>query len=193
MFQRLLFYADTQGNNNCVLDTLGNMSDFNISELKVLVVDDYEPMLLILKRVLRALGIRDIKESHSGEHALKTLETNEIDIIFTDNLMEPMGGIDLVRNIRSGEHGTDPFASIIMVSGELGMDKIVEARDAGINEFLAKPISAKLLYKRICSIIENPRPFIRTESYFGPDRRRRQLEFMGEDKRQIAYDYSKGM
>ena len=53
--------------------------------------------------------------------------------------------------------------------------RVVEARDAGINEFLAKPISAKAIYLRIASIIDRPRSFIRTKAYFGPDRRRQNL------------------
>ncbi|MHA1598214.1 MAG: response regulator [Alphaproteobacteria bacterium] len=166
------------------------MANYDISGLRVLVVDDHEPMRVILRRVLRALGLREIKEADSGDMALKILESTQIDLIITDNLMESMDGIELVRKIRAGEHGADPFAAIIMVSGQLSMDRIVEARDAGINEFLAKPISAKLVYMRICAVIENPRPFIRTGQYFGPDRRRRQLDFHGEDGRQVAYEYS---
>jgi hypothetical protein len=46
------------------------------------------------------------------------------------------------------------------------------ARDAGVTEFLAKPISANALYQRVLNIVANPRPFIKTKTYFGPDRRR---------------------
>jgi DNA-binding response OmpR family regulator len=62
-----------------------------------------------------------------------------------------------------------------MLSGYTEYRRVTEARDAGVNEFLAKPISAKALYQRFASIIDNPRPFIRTKHYFGPDRRRQNL------------------
>ena len=62
-----------------------------------------------------------------------------------------------------------------MLSGFTEYRRVVEARDAGVNEFLAKPISAKALYQRFASIIDNPRPFIRTQDYFGPDRRRQNM------------------
>jgi DNA-binding response OmpR family regulator len=62
-----------------------------------------------------------------------------------------------------------------MLSGHTELQRICEARDAGVNEFLAKPISARALYSRMMSLIANPRPFVRTATYFGPDRRRRDV------------------
>jgi len=59
-----------------------------------------------------------------------------------------------------------------MLSGYTEYGRVIEARDAGVNEFLAKPISAKALYQRFAANIDNPRPFIRTKHYFRPDRRR---------------------
>jgi DNA-binding NtrC family response regulator len=59
-----------------------------------------------------------------------------------------------------------------MITGHTEMDRVTAARDAGVTEFLAKPISAKGLYQRIVSVVANPRPFIKTNNYFGPDRRR---------------------
>jgi len=59
-----------------------------------------------------------------------------------------------------------------MLTGHSEKKRVIAARDAGVTEFLAKPISAKALYQRILNIVANPRPFIRTKNYFGPDRRR---------------------
>jgi two-component system, chemotaxis family, chemotaxis protein CheY len=61
---------------------------------------------------------------------------------------------------------------IIMLSGHSEKNRVMQARDAGVTEFLAKPIAAKALYERILSVVLNPRPFIRTATFFGPDRRR---------------------
>jgi hypothetical protein len=61
---------------------------------------------------------------------------------------------------------------------------VVSARDAGVTEFLAKPISAKALYQRILNVVANPRPFIRTKTYFGPDRRRNvNPNYVGPERR----------
>jgi len=166
------------------------MTDYDLSGLRVLIVDDYQPMRLILKNVLFALGIKDVAEASDGETALEQLRNYRADIVMTDNLMEPMGGVELVRRIRAGDSGADPYTPIIMVSGFSDLEKIIESRDSGINEFLAKPISAKLVYLRIQSVIENPRTFVRSDAFFGPDRRRRALGVDGEERRGEEFDYT---
>jgi len=166
------------------------MTDYDLSRLRILIVDDYQPMRLILKNVLYALGIKDIAEASDGITALERLLNFRADIVMTDNLMAPMDGIELVRRIRAGDSGIDPFTPIIMVSGFSDLEKIVQARDAGINEFLAKPISAKLVYMRIQSVIENPRSYVRSDAFFGPDRRRRALGVDGEERRGEEFDYT---
>ena len=75
------------------------------------------------------------------------------DIVFVDYRMEPIDGAELTRKIRAGEEGIDPYIPIIMVTGYSDMRRILEARDAGVSEYLVKPISAKLLYMRICAVI----------------------------------------
>ena len=62
---------------------------------------------------------------------------------------------------------------VIMITGHSTLRHVEEARDAGVNEFLTKPVTARGVIDRICKIIDNARPFIRTSDYFGPDRRRR--------------------
>jgi DNA-binding response OmpR family regulator len=74
--------------------------------------------------------------------------------------------------IRQPGANANPFAPIIMLTGHTEKTRVAAARDAGATEFLAKPISAKALYQRILNVVANPRPFIKTKTYFGPDRRR---------------------
>jgi two-component system, chemotaxis family, chemotaxis protein CheY len=74
--------------------------------------------------------------------------------------------------IRQPGANANPFVPIIMLTGHTERTRVTRARDAGITEFLAKPISAKGLYQRVFSIVAHPRPFIKTATYFGPDRRR---------------------
>jgi DNA-binding response OmpR family regulator len=63
-----------------------------------------------------------------------------------------------------------------MITGHTEKSRVEAARDAGVTEFLAKPVTAHNLFSRIAEIVERPRPFVRCEGYFGPDRRRRQIE-----------------
>jgi DNA-binding response OmpR family regulator len=71
-----------------------------------------------------------------------------------------------------------------MLTGHSEKKRVVAARDAGITEFMAKPISAKSLYQRIVNVVANPRPFIKTKTYFGPDRRRNvNSNYVGAERR----------
>lgn len=70
-----------------------------------------------------------------------------------------------------------------MVTGYTEESLARDARDVGVNDFLGKPISAKSLMSRITSVLEDKRDFIDTSDYFGPDRRRRQQEYMGLERR----------
>ncbi len=166
------------------------MADLDLSDLSILIVDDYPPMLTILRIMLQALGIRDIGQANDGLAALDEMQGFRADIVIADYRMVPMDGVKLTLRIRRGEAGVDPFTPIIMVSGHSEKSRICEARDAGVTEFLGKPISATLLYYRLRAVIENPRPFIRSPDFFGPDRRRRSMPFEGPDRRKLPYEYT---
>ena len=165
------------------------MENYNLENLKVMVVDDYSPMRKLLYSLLRELGINNLSQSSNGKEALKNLKGTEPDLIITDALMEPMDGLEFTRKIRQGDADVDPFIPIIMVSGQTEMSFILKARDAGVTEFLAKPISARSVYFRISTVISNPRSFIRTNAFFGPDRRRQPSVFGGDDQRETKHDY----
>ncbi len=166
------------------------MTDYDLSQVKTLIVDDHDPMRRIFLMMLKALGMREVEHANDGQEALEILKHFDADIIITDLEMPVINGFELTRLVRNGEAGSDPFTPIIMVSGHAEKESIFAARDAGINEFLAKPVSAKDLYARIRRIIEHPRPFIRADEYFGPDRRRRAQKFAGPDRRKMEYTYS---
>ena len=93
-------------------------------------------------------------------------------------------GLELVQMIRQPGGNANPYIPIIMLTGHSEKHRVMRARDAGITEFLAKPISATALYERILNLIANPRPFIRTKTYFGPDRRRNAAaSYIGPERR----------
>lgn len=166
------------------------MNDLDIKHFRVLLVDEHEGMHRILTSMLMGLGVGDIKEAIDGETALQKLKQSDFDLIITGQVMKPMDGADLTRQIRSGEGRVNPFIPIIMISGHAVKENIEEARDSGVHEFLVKPVSAKALRARLRRIVENPRPFIRSPDYYGPDRRRRAMPIEGPDRRKYAYEYS---
>ena len=152
------------------------MKEFNIEHLSVLVVEDNEHMQSLIKEILHTFRIRDIRMCEDGADALLELRRFAADIIICDWEMKPLDGIEFTRLVRSASDVANPFVAIIMLTGHTEMARVAEARDAGISEFLAKPLTAKSLYQRICYVIEAPRRFVKTKRYHGPDRRRRQIE-----------------
>ena len=135
--------------------------------------------------LLNSVGIREIYEAGNGVSGLEVLREKKCDLILADLAMEPMDGMELTRAIRTAERGTNPFMPIIMITGHTEKHRVEAARDAGVTEFLAKPITAQNLYARIAEIVERPRAFVRCDSYFGPDRRRKPAEnYAGPWRRQ---------
>lgn len=156
---------------------------FSLEGIKALIVDDYQPMRNVLRMVLRDIGIREIEDAKNGREALSKLKDFRADVVITDYKMAPINGAELIRKIRAGYEGVDSHTPIIVVSAYTDMPVIQKARDAGMTEFLAKPVSTKLLYMRLRSVIETPRPFVHSDDFFGPDRRRRMLRIQGSERR----------
>ncbi|OPZ78380.1 MAG: Chemotaxis protein CheY [Alphaproteobacteria bacterium ADurb.Bin438] len=164
------------------------MANYSLERLNFLVVDDNKHMRALVKTILHAFGSKNVHDASDGADAFKELRVFPADIIITDWNMDPLDGIDFTKLVRTGKDSPNPFVPIIMLTGHTEMHRIIEARDSGVNEFLAKPISAKSLYSRIKSIIEKPRPFIRTKTYFGPDRRRRNIDYKGIERRKTMLE-----
>lgn len=141
--------------------------------LRILLVDDNHHMRVLLTEILRAIGVVHIHEGADGAEGLQQLRNHPIDIVMTDLSMQPLDGIDFVRLLRNSPDSPNQMVPVIMITGHSTMRRVAEARDAGVNEFLAKPVTARGIIDRITRIVEHPRPYVRTDSYFGPDRRRR--------------------
>jgi len=145
----------------------------DLSRVSVLVVDDNAHMRRIVKEILRSLGVTAITEAQDGADALKAMRGMPPDLVIADMDMRPLDGLEFTRMVRTSDDSPDPFVPIIMLTGHTEAYKVALARDAGVNEFLAKPISVKALFLRIRFVVERPRAHVRARSYAGPDRRRR--------------------
>jgi two-component system chemotaxis response regulator CheY len=164
------------------------MTDIDISNLKFLILDKNQFMRKILRDLLRSFHVRTIKEVNDGGDGLKELRSFKPDIILTEWEMRPIDGIEFARIIRNSQDVYDRFVPIIMVTAHSQIGRIKQARDSGINEFLVKPISARALYSRITSLIENPRAFVEMKLYSGPDRRRHKPSVLGFPERREPTD-----
>jgi CheY-like chemotaxis protein len=152
------------------------MSGEGFENLKALIVEDNAHMRALLRSLLNSLGIKDIAEAAHGAAAIDALRDRKSDLVLSDLAMKPMDGIEFTQHVRNSDASPNPFVPIIMITGHTEKHRVEAARDAGVTEFLAKPITAKSLFSRIAEIVERPRAFVRCADYFGPDRRRRQVE-----------------
>ena len=143
-----------------------------LNSLHVLVVDDNPHMRSIVVAILRGVGVGIVKEASDGADAMEAMRTGVPDIVIVDLNMSPIDGLEFTQMIRTATDSPHPFVPIIMMTGHTERSKVAAARDAGVNELVAKPISAKTLLDRIVAVCNQPRDFVRTSSYCGPCRRR---------------------
>lgn len=145
------------------------MAKIDFERLSFAVVDDNIHMRRLIRTLIYSFGSREIYEAEDGASGLEVVEMYSPDILITDWAMPIFDGIEFVQMIRNPDACKHAYIPIIMLTGHADKRRILQARDSGITEFLCKPVSANALYQRIQSIVLNPRPFVRTKSYFGPE------------------------
>ena len=150
------------------------MADYNIQNLKFLIVDDDANMRQLIRTILSSLGVKHLETASGTDQGYALLANFAADIAICDLRMDPLDGIEFTRMVRTNEGSPNCYLPIIMLTGHAERSAVETARDAGVNEFLTKPVSAEKLYSKIHTLIETPRVFVRSGDYFGPDRRRRQ-------------------
>ncbi|MGH6828691.1 MAG: response regulator, partial [Rhizomicrobium sp.] len=133
----------------------------DLGRLTVLIVDDNPRMRALLRAFIAAIEVKAIYEASDGQTGLETFRRSTCDLILCDMTMKPMDGLEFTRRVRNSEERFNPSAPIVMVSGHTEKHCVEAARDAGVSEFLAKPVTAQALFARIAEIVERPRPFVR--------------------------------
>jgi two-component system chemotaxis response regulator CheY len=115
--------------------------------MPILVVDDYNTMIRIIRNLLRQLGFADIDDASDGATALAKMRDKRYGLVISDWNMQPMTGYDLLREIRGDPKlATTPF---IMVTAESKTDNVVAAKRAGVNNYIVKPFNAQTLKSKI--------------------------------------------
>jgi len=154
-----------------------------MKELSVLIVEDSKPMLDIMVTMLDRFGFGRVLTAEDGEQAFQTFQRYKPDLIITDWHMENVDGLELVKWIRRNKYSVNRSVPIILMTGFSEHTRIANARDTGVTEILVKPFSAYDLARRIMHIIDVPRDFIESLNFFGPDRRRREIDDFDKDDR----------
>lgn len=144
-----------------------------LAMVEVMIADPDVEVSRVVRDVLKYAGFERITIVKDGKDALDILNKKEIDLLITDWRMDQLSGIDLIKYLRQHEDSPNQYLPIIMLTGKAERRDVEMARDAGVTEFLVKPFTAKGLFERLVMVVENPRSFIISKVYKGPDRRRR--------------------
>ncbi|MBI1214764.1 MAG: response regulator [Alphaproteobacteria bacterium] len=117
-------------------------------EMKILVIDDYYTMTMLVRGLLFSIGFRYVDEARDGASALEKLAETRYDLVISDWNMKPMSGIDLLKSLRA-QGNEVPF---IMVTAENTTENVLEAKAAGVSGYITKPFNAETLKKRISGV-----------------------------------------
>ncbi|HVJ41509.1 MAG TPA: response regulator [Dongiaceae bacterium] len=124
--------------------------DMNMS---ILIVDDYKTMLRIIRNLLKQLGFSNVDEATDGSMALQKLRDKDYGLVISDWNMEPMTGIQLLREVRADNRlKTLPF---IMITAESKTENVVAAKEAGVNNYIVKPFNAATLKTKLTTVLGN--------------------------------------
>ncbi len=121
------------------------------TNLPILVVDDYNTMVRIIKKLLKQIGYENVDDASNGEEALAKIKGKQYGLIISDWNMEPMTGFDLLKHVRADDAtAKTPF---ILVTAESKPENVLAAQKAGVSNYLVKPFSAPVLKEKIDSVL----------------------------------------
>jgi CheY-like chemotaxis protein len=141
--------------------------------VSALILDDNAHMRGLVRAILSSFGMRRIEEASDCNEALSLVAAEDIDIAFVDFKLSGLDGIDFCKRVRRDPDSPNPYLPLVMITAYSERGRVLDAINAGVDEFLVKPIRAVDVANRVNAVIERRRPFVRAGEFFGPDRRRR--------------------
>ena len=160
-----------------------------LHRIRTIVADDHAMMRNILTTMLRSMGVTNVTLAASGKEAQSLLAGREFDLLITDLEMDGGTGTELTRWVRTSGQVAWSEMPVILVTAYSDLKRISAARDAGVTEIMTKPLSAQMLVSRLVSVIDNPRPFVISSVFCGPDRRRRKSGGYEGPERRIGEEF----
>jgi two-component system, chemotaxis family, chemotaxis protein CheY len=124
--------------------------------MPILIVDDYNTMVRIIRNLLKQLGFQNVEDASDGSSALQKLRHKAYGLVISDWNMEPMTGYDLLKEVRA-----DPALSdirFIMVTAESKTENVIAAKRAGVDNYIVKPFNAQTLQQKIAAVFPDDTP-----------------------------------
>ena len=146
-------------------------SGIALDKVRVAHFDPNMRMRTLMRGMLLTTGFREIRECRSIADIVTLLETDAIDLLLIDIDSETDEICKIVRDVREGRLGPDPYLVIMAMTWHPEQDMIARALQTGTDDLIAKPISTKVLSERTANLVHHRRDFVVTTTYIGPDRR----------------------
>ena len=154
--------------------------DDSLTNVRAVIHDTTREWSRMLASELKAMGLKSVDEARTPKELLQALKNCKYNVIVTH------WDKKLITFIRQNKASPNPEIPIILVTSGREMQMVLEARDLGCNEIVAKPASAEQIYKHIKKAVKQHRRFIRAENFIGPDRRRLVKDVPGGEERRHA-------
>lgn len=119
--------------------------------MNILIVDDFRTMLKILENFLKQFGFKNIDEATDGAKALEKMKDKKYDLILSDWNMEPMSGMDLLKAVRANP--ATKAIPFILITAESKVENIIAAKQAGVSNYIVKPLNANTLKEKLMAVI----------------------------------------
>jgi len=163
----------------------------DLDRVGILAIEGMLPMMGILSGILRSFRFNTVNVIGNSDEAWQRLNAEprmKADIILLDWNSHPVNGETFVRQLRRVDYPVLAETPVIAIIANADRPVVFAARDCGVNAVLLRPFSAAQLLEKVMWTLGQDTPFIRSEGYVGPDRRRfRAAEYLGE-KRRIGED-----
>ena len=158
------------------------MGWYDLTKLSILVLEKHLLIRKLLTKVFNEFGVATVLSTPDPEIAFDIFMTNPVDIVICD-WTDDLDGMAFLKRLRQDQESHNPFIPVIVCTANTKVSHVSTARDLGLTNYLSKPVSAKMIFLGICAAIEDDRPFIRTGSFFGPQRRHPSIAYTGVERR----------
>ena len=121
--------------------------------MPILVVDDYQTMVRIIRNLLKQLGFENVDDASDGNAAIAKMRDKKYGLVISDWNMEPMTGLELLKKVRASSNDNVSKVPFIMVTAESKTENVIAAKQAGVNNYIVKPFNAETLKTKIASVL----------------------------------------
>ena len=148
------------------------MTSEAFDNVHILIVAGKTCNVQLLRGILSALGIYDVRVAADTSRALELLARRDFHVVFCDDSIAPLDMPAFVMAVRRRGVVRDPRIPILITASALRRSQVVRMRDTGVNDLLVLPLTAGAVHRKLLGALSSIRTFVEAETYVGPDRRR---------------------